>query len=54
MAGLIQDKSALESAGFEQIININDGLSMDRALDKEVATQRLKDSSLTLAKHLKL
>lgn len=54
MAGLIQDKSALESTGFVQAININDGLSMDHALDKEVATQRLKDSSLTLAKHLKL
>lgn len=41
VAGRIRDKQQLLDAGFEKVIDINDGLVMEHALDKEVASQRI-------------
>lgn len=44
MAGKIKDAPLLLESGFSKVVNINDGQTIDNALDKDVATQRLCNS----------
>lgn len=49
LAGKIQDAEELKSAGFQQVININDGYSPeDNPLNPDFARQRLKAAKITL------
>jgi glycerate kinase len=41
VAGRIKDKQKLLDAGFEKVIDINTGLDMEHALDKDVAAKRI-------------
>lgn len=43
-AGKIEDEKSLLAAGFSKVININDGLAMEHALDKDVAMERLANA----------
>ena len=42
VAGRIKDKPQLLKAGFEKVIDINEGLDMEHALDKDVAVKRIE------------
>ena len=44
LAGKVEDEKSLLTAGFSRVININDGLSMEHALDKDVAMARLANA----------
>lgn len=44
VAGKIQNEKSLLNAGFYRIMNINEGLPMNNALDRDVAMKRLRDS----------
>ncbi len=44
LAGKVADEKSLLAAGFSRVININEGLSMERALDKEVSMERLTNA----------
>ena len=48
VAGHIKDRDQLLEAGFEKVIDINAGLDMGHAMDKDVASQRIEN-----AMHLK-
>lgn len=41
VAGRVKDKQQLLHAGFKNVIDINEGLDMDHAMDKDVAAQRI-------------
>ena len=42
LAGRIKDRKKLLEAGFERVIDINEGLDMTHAMDKEVAALRIE------------
>ena len=42
VAGRIKDKPQLLKAGFEKVIDINEGLDMEHALEKDVAVKRIE------------
>ena len=42
IAGRIKDREQLLEAGFEKVIDINEGLDMEHALDKDVAVKRIE------------
>lgn len=44
VAGKVEDEKSLLAAGFSRVININDGLSLEHALDREVAMDRLANA----------
>lgn len=44
VAGKIENEKSLLAAGFSRVININDGLAMEHALDKKVAMERLSNA----------
>ncbi len=44
LAGKVENEKSLLKAGFSRVININKGLSMERALDKEVSMERLANA----------
>lgn len=44
VAGRIKDRKQLLEAGFEKVIDINAGLDMDHAMDKDVACQRIANA----------
>lgn len=44
VAGKIGHEKSLLAAGFSKVININDGLEIEHALDKDVAMERLANS----------
>lgn len=44
VAGKVEDEKSLLKAGFSRVININEGLSMEHALDKDVAMKRLANA----------
>lgn len=44
VAGKIENEKSLLEAGFSRVININKGLSMERALDKNIAMERLANA----------
>ena len=44
VAGKVEDEKSLLEAGFSRVININEGLAMEHALDKDVAMSRLANA----------
>ncbi len=44
VAGKVEDEKSLLAAGFSRVININKGLSIEHALDKDVAMERLANA----------
>lgn len=44
VAGKVADEKSLHEAGFSRVININKGLAMEHALDKDVAIERLANA----------
>lgn len=44
VAGRIKDRKQLLEAGFEKVIDINAGLDMVHAMDKDVASQRIENA----------
>lgn len=44
LAGKIENEKSLLAAGFSRVMNINEGLSMEHALDKNVAMERLANA----------
>lgn len=44
VAGRIKDRDQLLEAGFEKVIDINAGLDMGHAMDKDVASQRIENT----------